>query len=52
MSQPRILDVGCARGKQPGAIGMDIDPRTQADLLCDWNRSYPFADSSFVFRLV
>lgn len=47
MSGRRILDVGCARGKQPGAIGMDIDPRTQADVLCNWNLSYPFADSSF-----
>jgi SAM-dependent methyltransferase len=47
MSMPRILDVGCARGKHPGAIGIDISADTQADVLCDWNRTYPFAASQF-----
>ena len=47
MSKPRILDVGCAKGKHPGAIGIDLSPRTQADVICDWNRPYPFAESQF-----
>ncbi len=46
-SQPRILDVGCGRGKHPGAIGIDLSPQTQADVICDWTLSYPFADSQF-----
>ncbi len=25
-SNPRILDVGCGRGKHPGAIGIDLSP--------------------------
>jgi len=44
---PRILDVGCGRGKYPGAIGLDVSPATQADVLGDWTRGYPFAESSF-----
>lgn len=47
MSERRILDVGCGRGKYPGAIGIDLSPHTQADVLCDWSSTYPFADSSF-----
>ncbi len=43
----RILDVGCGRGKYPGAIGIDRSPATQADVLCDWTRGLPFADSQF-----
>jgi SAM-dependent methyltransferase len=45
---PRTLDVGCGRNKVPGAIGIDRNPATHADALCDLNRvPYPFADSSF-----
>ena len=47
MATPRILDVGCARGKFPGAIGIDISLDTQADVVCDWSVTYPFADNSF-----
>jgi len=44
----RILDVGCGRNKQPGAIGIDCNPASRADVLCDLNRTpYPFADNSF-----
>ena len=46
-NQRRILDVGCGRAKHPGAIGIDRNPATDADILCDWSRSYPFADSQF-----
>ncbi len=44
----RILDVGCGINKYPGAIGIDVNPRTRADVLCDVNRlPYPFRDSAF-----
>lgn len=44
---PRILDVGCGPNKQPGVIGVDFNPNTAADVLCDLNRPLPFADNSF-----
>src|SRR5271156_33481 len=44
----RILDVGCGINKFPGAIGIDRNPRTRADVLCDLDRfPYPFHDNSF-----
>jgi len=44
----RILDVGCGIRKRPGAIGIDRNPATRADVLCDLDRfPYPFADNSF-----
>ena len=44
----RILDVGCGINKHPGAIGIDRNPRSRADVLCDLDRfPYPFADSAF-----
>jgi len=44
----RILDVGCGIHKQPGAIGIDRNPASRADVLCDLDRfPYPFADNTF-----
>jgi SAM-dependent methyltransferase len=44
----RILDVGCGVNKLAGAIGIDRNPNTRADVLCDLDRlPYPFRDSSF-----
>ncbi len=44
----RILDVGCGINKLPGAIGIDRNPSTRADVLCDLDRfPYPFRDGSF-----
>lgn len=44
----RILDVGCGVQKQPGTIGIDRNPASHADVLCDLDRfPYPFADNSF-----
>jgi SAM-dependent methyltransferase len=44
----RILDVGCGINKYQGAIGIDINPSTAADVICDLDRfPYPFADRSF-----
>lgn len=46
--RPRILDVGCGIHKQPGAIGIDRNPASRADVLCDLDRlPYPFRDNCF-----
>jgi hypothetical protein len=39
----RTLDVGCGINKYSGAIGIDRNPRSRADVLCDLDRfPYPF----------
>jgi SAM-dependent methyltransferase len=44
----RVLDVGCGIKKAPGALGIDRNPASAADVLCDLDRlPYPFADDSF-----
>jgi SAM-dependent methyltransferase len=44
----RTLDVGCGINKLPGAIGIDRNPSSRADVLCDLDHMpYPFRDSSF-----
>jgi len=44
----KILDVGCGQNKFPGAIGIDANPRTQADVLHDLGVfPYPFSDDEF-----
>ena len=44
----RTLDVGCGINKYPGAIGIDRNPRSRADVICDLDRfPYPFRDNSF-----
>jgi predicted SAM-dependent methyltransferase len=44
----KILDLGCGNKKCPGAIGIDINPETDADIIHDLNRvPYPFEDSIF-----
>lgn len=48
MPPERILDVGCGINKYPGSIGIDINPATAADVICDLDRfPYPFADRTF-----
>jgi predicted SAM-dependent methyltransferase len=44
---PLILDVGCGRKKYPGSIGIDMSSAGGADVLCDWEKTLPFRDSSF-----
>lgn len=45
---PRILDVGCGSAKYPGAIGVDTNRETDADVLCHVDRGgLPFRDNSF-----
>lgn len=44
---PTILDLGCGNRKTPGAIGVDSNPRTQADVIHSLETfPYPFSDSS------
>lgn len=44
----RILDLGCGKNKTTGAIGMDINPASDADIIHDFNIfPYPFKDSTF-----
>lgn len=47
-SQQHILDIGCGTNKFPGAIGMDVNPRTHADIIHNLdNLPYPFTDNEF-----
>lgn len=42
---PITLEFGCGNAKTPGAIGVDINPRSTADVLHDMDVfPYPFAD--------
>jgi SAM-dependent methyltransferase len=52
-SELRTLDVGCGNDKIPGAVGIDVAPGTQADIVHDLTRvPWPLADNSFdVIRL-
>lgn len=44
----KILDVGCGSNKFEGAIGLDNNPRTGADVIHDLGTvPYPFEDSEF-----
>lgn len=43
----RILDIGCGRGKLPGALGLDLAPHPGVDLVADFNAGLPLQDNSF-----
>lgn len=44
----KILDVGCGTNKTEGAIGLDSNPRTAADVIHDLgDLPYPFEDDEF-----
>ncbi len=44
----KTLDVGCGINKLAGAIGIDRNPASRADVICDLDQlPYPFKDSSF-----
>ena len=43
-----ILDVGCGSAKTPGAVGLDISPNTDADIVHDLDAfPYPIASDRF-----
>ena len=43
-----MLDVGCGRNKRPGAIGIDRNRDTAADVVADIDSGkLPFRDSAF-----
>ncbi len=45
---PKVLDVGCGWNKTPGAIGIDANPKTHADVIHDLGSiPYPFPDNDF-----
>jgi SAM-dependent methyltransferase len=44
----RVLDVGCGINKKAGAIGVDRNPASRADVIADLDHfPYPFRDSAF-----
>lgn len=44
----KILDVGCGSNKYPGAIGLDYNDKTDADVIHDLGQfPYPFPDNEF-----
>lgn len=44
----KILDLGCGNKKYPGAVGIDMNPLSDADIIHDLNSvPYPFEDSMF-----
>jgi SAM-dependent methyltransferase len=47
-AEVKVLDVGCGIKKYPGSIGLDYNPRSNADVIADLDSfPYPFADGSF-----
>jgi SAM-dependent methyltransferase len=47
-SLKKILDVGCGQNKFAGAVGIDSNPRSHADVIHDLGVvPYPFADDEF-----
>jgi SAM-dependent methyltransferase len=47
-ASPLVLDVGCGINKYPGAIGLDRNPHTRADVIADLDHfPFPFRDNSF-----
>lgn len=47
-TQLPVLDVGCGINKFPGAIGIDRNLNTRADVIADVDQyHFPFADNSF-----
>lgn len=44
----KVLDLGCGNKKRVGAYGLDINPRSMADIVHDLNQApYPLEESSF-----
>lgn len=43
----KILDIGCGNKKYPGSIGLDINPKSDADIIVNIEKGFPFFDNSF-----
>ena len=43
----RVLDIGCGRGKLPGAVGLDCAALPGVDIVADLEAPLPFEDRSF-----
>ena len=43
----KILDVGCSKNKVKGAVGLDMDPASDADIFCDLTKKLPIADNEY-----
>jgi len=46
-SSKKILDVGCGKNKFPGSTGVDINPKSDADIVTDIEKKLPFPQNSF-----
>lgn len=47
-SDKKVLDVGCGWNKTPGAIGLDSNPKSHADVIHDLgDPPYPWHDNAF-----
>jgi SAM-dependent methyltransferase len=47
-NKAKVLDLGCGNKKRAGAIGIDFNSRTAADVIHDLNKfPYPLEDASF-----
>src|SRR3989344_9103927 len=48
MAHKQVLHLGCGFKKFPGSIGVDINPRSNADIVHDLNKfPYPFKKDRF-----
>jgi len=43
----KILDIGCSRNKIKGAVGLDIDPNSDADIIHDLTKPLPIQDNEY-----
>jgi len=39
------LDIGCGKAKQPGFVGLDMDPESGADIIHDLRKGIPLGDN-------
>jgi 2-polyprenyl-3-methyl-5-hydroxy-6-metoxy-1,4-benzoquinol methylase len=48
MAEIKVLELGCGKDKTPGAIGLDINPCSNADIIHNLDHfPYPFGDNEF-----
>jgi len=43
------LDIGCGKKKYPGSIGLDSNPKSDADIFTNIEKKLPFTQNSFDF---